>query len=310
MLGPDGQSLLIGRPANLRRWAATQLGAGPPPKKGMRPPTEPRPHHERRRLRRHHHAFRAAARLRARHGTARAAFRSGRDLKPPVYLHLDPAARFPAPHRPAGGGRPRAPLRPLSEPGGRAGRDRGAARPLSAAALRLRVRARAGPRPRPRLRVRPGPDLRRALPAARSARTTTARSRCGPPPSLGAGRGAAAGAGRGHAALGRPPSAEARGLVAGSRPAPPSSSTRCVAGAVIEEAMASATQDGLEEAVAALRWPAPPSRATTRRGCCPGSTASARARTSTSRPARPPPRSPPACAPETAPIATGRGPYR
>src|SRR5205814_6304533 len=39
VLGPEGQSLLIGRPANLRRWVATQLGAGKPPKKGMRPPT-------------------------------------------------------------------------------------------------------------------------------------------------------------------------------------------------------------------------------------------------------------------------------
>src|SRR5258708_11541714 len=39
VLGPDGQNLLIGRPAHLRRWVATQLGAGPPPKKGTRPPT-------------------------------------------------------------------------------------------------------------------------------------------------------------------------------------------------------------------------------------------------------------------------------
>jgi hypothetical protein len=95
VLGPDGKSLLIGRPANLRRWAATQLGGGPPPrKKGARPPTN----------------LTSITRAVAYAATTspfaqRLAFERvmgryvplsrRRDLRPPVYLHLDPAARFP-----------------------------------------------------------------------------------------------------------------------------------------------------------------------------------------------------------------------
>jgi DNA polymerase-3 subunit epsilon len=93
-LGPEGQSLLIGRPSNLRRWAATQLGAGKPPKKGMRPPTNLAPITSgvgyvvtsspfAQRL--------AYERLMGRY----VPLAKRRDLKPPVYLHLDPAARFP-----------------------------------------------------------------------------------------------------------------------------------------------------------------------------------------------------------------------
>ena len=37
ILGPDDCSLTIGAPANLRKWAASNLGAGPPPAKGKRP---------------------------------------------------------------------------------------------------------------------------------------------------------------------------------------------------------------------------------------------------------------------------------
>lgn len=94
ILGPEGQSLLIGAPTSLRRWAAANLGAGPPPAKGRRPRTDLSP------------VARAVAfvastssfhqrltyeRLMARHVPVSAR----RDLKPPVFLHLDPRERFP-----------------------------------------------------------------------------------------------------------------------------------------------------------------------------------------------------------------------
>jgi hypothetical protein len=94
ILGPEGRSLLIGRPANLRRWAATHLGAGRPPKKGARPPTNLSPIASA-------VAFAATTspfaqrlafeRVMARH----VPLSRRRDIKPPVYLHLDPSARFP-----------------------------------------------------------------------------------------------------------------------------------------------------------------------------------------------------------------------
>jgi len=94
VLGPEGQSLLIGRPANVRRWVAAQLGAGKAPKKGMRPPTNLAP------------ITGAVAYVAASSPFAqRLAFErvmalhvplsKRRDLKPPVYIHLDPGARFP-----------------------------------------------------------------------------------------------------------------------------------------------------------------------------------------------------------------------
>jgi hypothetical protein len=94
ILGPDGRNLVIGRAANLRRWAASHLGGGPPPKKGERPKTD---------LREVATAIKHAAtrsefqqrlfyeRLMARHVPLRA--RS--DLRPPASLHLDAAERFP-----------------------------------------------------------------------------------------------------------------------------------------------------------------------------------------------------------------------
>jgi hypothetical protein len=93
-LGPDGQSLLIGRPSNVRRWAATQLGAGPPPKKGVRPPTNLTPITSGVGYMRTTSPFAqrlAFERVMARH----VPIAQRRDLKPPVYLHLDPSARFP-----------------------------------------------------------------------------------------------------------------------------------------------------------------------------------------------------------------------
>jgi hypothetical protein len=94
ILGPSGQNLLIGRAANLRRWAALHLGAGPPPAKGKRPPTNLRPVASG-----VAHAPTASPfqqklvfeRLMARH----VPLAQRRDLKPPAFLHLDPAERFP-----------------------------------------------------------------------------------------------------------------------------------------------------------------------------------------------------------------------
>jgi hypothetical protein len=254
VLGPEGQSLLIGRPANVRRWAATQLGAGPPPKKGMRPPTNLAPITSA-------VAFSATTtpfaqrlafeRVMGRH----VPLSKRRDLKPPLYLHLDPAARFPRlTVRPAaeerahlyGPFRSRAaaqsaiealqalfPLRPCDY----------AFEPASDLALGLgcvfaQVRTCAAP-----CLQRLSEDDYRALAvrAASALGTGTAR-----PPEL---------------ASAVPPwvsaMAEARGLVA-DRAGATVELYPVVAGAVMEEAMSSTTADGLEEAVAALRW-SPPS---------------------------------------------------
>jgi hypothetical protein len=94
ILGPEGKSLTIAAPASLRRWAASNLGAGPPPAKGKRPRTDltpvttavgfvltTSPFHQRL----------TYERLMARHVPASAR----RDLKPPAFLHLDPRERFP-----------------------------------------------------------------------------------------------------------------------------------------------------------------------------------------------------------------------
>lgn len=94
ILGPEGRNLLIGRAANLRRWAASHLGAGPPARKGKRPPTNLRPV-----ATGVAHAATASPfeqklayeRLMARHVPAA----QRRDLKPPAFLHLDPSERFP-----------------------------------------------------------------------------------------------------------------------------------------------------------------------------------------------------------------------
>lgn len=94
ILGEEGRSLVIGRPASLRRWAASHLGLGRPSRRGGRPPTDLRP--VARAL-----SFTATTsgfhqrlvfeRLMARYVPASAR----RDLKPPAYLHLDPGERFP-----------------------------------------------------------------------------------------------------------------------------------------------------------------------------------------------------------------------
>jgi hypothetical protein len=94
ILGPEGRNLLIGRAANLRRWAASHLGAGRPPAKGKRPPTNLRPIAT-------GVAYASTAspfqqkllyeRVMARH----VPLEKRRDLKVPAFLHLDPGERFP-----------------------------------------------------------------------------------------------------------------------------------------------------------------------------------------------------------------------
>jgi excinuclease ABC subunit C len=94
ILGPDGRNLLIGRAADLRRWAGTYFGLGPPPKPGVRPRTnltglavavafaET--------------ASEFGQRLRYERLMARYVPPAQRkDLKPPSWLALDPAERFP-----------------------------------------------------------------------------------------------------------------------------------------------------------------------------------------------------------------------
>jgi hypothetical protein len=94
ILGPEGRTLVLAPTANLRRWAASRLGLGKPVPAGRRPATNL--------------AGVAAAigwvqadgpfrqrliyeRLMAR----RVPLAARRDLKPPAFLHLDPAERFP-----------------------------------------------------------------------------------------------------------------------------------------------------------------------------------------------------------------------
>jgi hypothetical protein len=94
ILGPERKSLVIGRPANLRRWAATHLGLGPPPAKGKRPPTNLAPIAIRVEFAPSTSSFHQRLlyeRLMAQH-VPRA---RRRDLKPAAFLHLDPAERFP-----------------------------------------------------------------------------------------------------------------------------------------------------------------------------------------------------------------------
>ena len=252
ILGPDQRSLLIARPANVRRWAGTQRGRGKPARTGARPPTNLAPITTAvaytvttspfaQRL--------AYERVMARH----VPIEKRRDLKPPVYLHLDPAARFPRlTVRPAAGDRDHLfgpfrsrqaaqeamaalhkviPLRPCDftfEPA----RDLA----LGLGCLFAQVGSCAAP-----CLVRISEDDYRAL-ALRAAETLAGER----PPELA--RTIADWVGR---------VAGARGLVAdhgrdGVELYP------VVAGAVVEEEMAVTSAETLEQAVAALRWPEAP----------------------------------------------------
>lgn len=253
-LGPEGQSLLIGRPANVRRWAATQLGAGRPPRKGARPPTNLTP------------ITRAVAyvattspfaqrlffeRVMARH----VPLSRRRDLKPPVYLHLDPAARFPRLSvRPRAADREHLfgpfrsrqaalaavdalhaifPLRPCDyvfEPAPEL--------PLGLGCVFAQVRTCAAP-----CLERVSEDEYRTLAARAAAALAGGEARSAGladriPPWVGA-------------------VGTARGLIvdrAGDR----LEVYPVVAGAVVEEEMATATREGLDQALRSLRWSPPP----------------------------------------------------
>jgi hypothetical protein len=92
--GPGERSLLVGRPRNLRRWSASHLGRGKPPRKGSRPATD---------LREVATAVGYVATTSGFH--QRLVFErlmarvvplaARRDLRPPGFLHLDTAERFP-----------------------------------------------------------------------------------------------------------------------------------------------------------------------------------------------------------------------
>jgi hypothetical protein len=94
ILGPEERNLVIGRASNLRRWAASHLGSGPPPKKGERPRTDLRPLATAIKHAATHSAFQQRLlyeRLMARH----VPLRDRGDLRPPASLHLDVSERFP-----------------------------------------------------------------------------------------------------------------------------------------------------------------------------------------------------------------------
>jgi len=94
ILGPDGRNLLLATASNLRRWAASHLGLGKAAAPGRRPKTNL-----------------AGIATAIGWATADAPFRqrllyerlvallvpasARRDRKPPVFLHLEPAQRFP-----------------------------------------------------------------------------------------------------------------------------------------------------------------------------------------------------------------------
>ena len=94
LMGAGGKSLLLGRAANLRRWAAKNLGGGKPSRKTGRPALDLRGI-----------ATTVAFELATSEFHQRLVFErrmaglvplaKRRDLKPAAFLHLDPAERFP-----------------------------------------------------------------------------------------------------------------------------------------------------------------------------------------------------------------------
>lgn len=94
IIGPEGKSLVIGRPANLRTWAAGHLGRGRPRPKGVRPAVDLSPIASGVAFLETTSPFAqrlAFERLMSRYvPPARR-----RDLKPAAWIHLDPAERFP-----------------------------------------------------------------------------------------------------------------------------------------------------------------------------------------------------------------------
>jgi len=94
VLGPEGRSLLLGMASNLRRWAGSHLGLGKPAAPGRRPKTNLAP------IATAVGWVAADAPFRQRLLYERLVaplvpLSARRDLKPPAFLHLDPAERFP-----------------------------------------------------------------------------------------------------------------------------------------------------------------------------------------------------------------------
>jgi excinuclease ABC subunit C len=247
-LAAGERNLLVGRAANLRRWAASHLGAGPPPKPGRRPPLDLRPVASAVRFARSDGEFQQRLlfeRLMGRY----VPLSSRRDLKPPAWLHLDLQERFPR----------------IATRSGRAARAGG---PLFGAFRDARAAGRARDALHGRLPLRPceytfepRPDLPLGLGCV-YAQTRSCAAPCLSRVSEDEYRAVAAGAAgllrgpRGEdAAL--PPwvsAREARALVV--EPAARGLGLYPVqAGRVLEEAAVLCAPDGLDEAVQALTWP-------------------------------------------------------
>jgi hypothetical protein len=92
--GPDGRNLVLGTAANLRRWAAAHFGRGPKPKAGKRPKTDLSTIAESVRFVETRGAFQQRL-VYERLMAPLVPLAKRRDLRPPAYLHLDPAERFP-----------------------------------------------------------------------------------------------------------------------------------------------------------------------------------------------------------------------
>ncbi len=94
ILAADGKSLVVSTASNLRRWASEKLGLGKKPAAGRRPRLDLSPIAAEVAFAEIEGAFRQRLcyeRLMA----PLVPLASRRDLKPPVYLHLDPEQRFP-----------------------------------------------------------------------------------------------------------------------------------------------------------------------------------------------------------------------
>jgi hypothetical protein len=94
LLGADGRSLVVGTASSLRRWAAGHLGMGKPPAPGKRPRTNLAPVAAAIGWVETDGPFRQRL-LYERLMASLVPLAARRDLKPPVFLHLDPTVRFP-----------------------------------------------------------------------------------------------------------------------------------------------------------------------------------------------------------------------
>ena len=172
---------MIGRAAHLRRWAASHLGAGKPPRPGVRPPTNLAPIATAIAYAETTSAFHQRLvyeRLMARH----VALSARRDLKTPAYLHVDARERFPrvaVTRVTAGRG---APLRPVPRSSRRREGPRPSPQALPPPPLRLRLRARSRASPSASAASMPRCGAARRPASLAFPRTHTAPSPPRPPP--------------------------------------------------------------------------------------------------------------------------------